>query len=150
MVRFSDRIRGAYRHIACVEANTFDTPEIDLISLTNNPPRPFLKKKANSNVTLENAAIRADAKTASGSDPLPLGKLKLAELGEIVIEDRPRQDLGDLKGLARSIGRSASCSPSSSTPRCASSRATAAWRPRRSSGGRRSPRASSTSRTRSP
>ena len=55
----------------------------------------------------------ADAKApiASSSDPLPLGTLQSARLDEIVVENRARKELGDLKGLARSMAEEGLAQP---------------------------------------
>ena len=66
---------------------------------------PVLKKKKGARATDNGPALESASKAqaASGSDPLPLRKLKSVKLADIVIEDLPRQDMGDLKGLARSL-----------------------------------------------
>lgn len=79
-----------------MQENLPPTAEIDLVAAIANANQPVLKRKKGS----ENKTV---AQTVSASDPLPLGKLRSAKLREIVIEDRPRQDLGDLRGLARSL-----------------------------------------------
>ena len=80
-------------------------------SIANNAP--VLKRKKDARATVKTLAMAAAAnvQAASGSDPLPLGKLKAVRLEDIVIEDRPRQDLGDLKGLARSLAESGLVQP---------------------------------------
>lgn len=62
-------------------------------------PRPTLRRLALQQVRESGAAQTQNATT----DPLPLGELKTVTVADIVVENRARKDLGDLKGLARSM-----------------------------------------------
>ena len=79
-------------------------------SIVNNAPVLKLRKKGHAKSPLLKGA-NAKAPIASSSDPLPLGALQTARLDEIVVENRARKELGDLKGLARSMAEEGLAQP---------------------------------------
>ena len=77
------------------------SPEADIDDTT--VPTPSNSVPSSRVPRLKRKASAPEAKPAPVRDPLPQGRLQRARLSDIVLEGRARKDMGDLKGLARSL-----------------------------------------------
>ncbi len=85
--------------------------EATMASFATNAPVLKRNGAKTSLKALAASAVQGSQGGAPAADRLPLGELKTVPLADVRVEDRARRDLGDIKGLARSIAETGLAQP---------------------------------------